>query len=193
MRSMRHRVRAVLLLSACSLGAAMAVPASASGDADYIEAKAAHVLGFLRYTQWPAHRDAEQREVLVIGSRALFSAMRRQSRSGTRLGYAPVRVRRADPDHNKPEKLLQRSQAAHAVFIAGDSFEHRYRLLAGLTGKPVLTIGDASDFTETGGMLKLVTEGAQLRFVVNTAAIAASELKVSAKALRLARAQDEPP
>jgi hypothetical protein len=192
MRPIHHLIGAALLWSICSLGSASAESPSAADTPDPVEAKAAHILGFLRYTQWPVERNAEQREVLVIGSRSLFSALRRQSRSGAKLGYPPVLVRRADPDHNSLENLIRRSQAAHAVFIAADSIEDFSRLLTELSGKPVLTIGDSSDFTEAGGMLKLVAEETQLRFVVNTMAIEASRLQVSAKALKLARSQELP-
>ena len=61
-------------------------------------------------------------------------------------------------------------------------------LLQRTVGRPVLTIGEGTDFCTDGGMFCLLTDAVAARFTVNLDAVARSGLRVNPWVLRIARA-----
>ena len=164
--------------------AAAAVAAAAPRDVQQV--KAAYVLNFLRFTEWPGPPRAEDEFVLaVIGTREFADLLRDIAREAADLGQKPVRVRRLDAD-TVPEHLDRELAQADAVFVQADALDDAQPVLALSARRPVLTIGDAPGFAAAGGMLGLVPQGQRIVFDANPRAIQASGLQVSAKVLKLA-------
>ena len=178
--------RAVLLL----VLAAGASPLHAQRDE--VQVKAAFVLNFMRFTDWPAPpAPGEARVLAVLADRQFAGTVRDIAREAERLGQPPVKVRRLDPDAAR-ERVREVLAGAHAVFVQAGEHEAHRDVLALAAGKPILTMGDAPGFARDGGMLGLVPSGARVGFDANAAAIHASGLTVSAKVLKLAQ-HVEPP
>ena len=65
------------------------------------------------------------------------------------------------------------------------------KVLSGLRNRPVLTVGEAPDFTRNGGMIQFFEEGNQLRFEINVSATKQAKLDVSSQLLNLAKITEE--
>ncbi|HZX92742.1 MAG TPA: YfiR family protein [Rudaea sp.] len=183
------------LLLLCALA-----PASAQVPMREPEVEAAYLVNFLRYTQWPEQSFADALAPFVLtlicseddasSVRAVVQAAGLVNGRPIEVHVMPVRRGRATaPDVHDLEILL----SSHVVFFhksAGSALEQELR---GLSGQPVLTVGDVPGFTSRGGMLELISSGGRVVFEANTAAIHEAGLVVSAKVLKLARSSTELP
>jgi hypothetical protein len=78
-------------------------------------------------------------------------------------------------------------RATDVLFIHTDRQQTLETALRTIHGLPVLTVGESDDFTELGGIVRLVREGNKMRFDVNVGAAAQAGLKIQAQLLKLAR------
>jgi hypothetical protein len=83
--------------------------------------------------------------------------------------------------HN-PEDTLK----ADMVFIPATYPGKPASLLAALSGRPVITVGESPDFLTAGGIINFVRQGNKIRFEINPQAAQRSGLKISSQLLRLA-------
>ncbi len=184
----------VLLMGALVLAAFGARAQDPRREADQI--KAAYVLNFLRFTDWPQeHRPVAADEAYmlkVVGTRSFVTALRAIAREAVELGQRPVRIERIGREALLEGTLDAELASAHAVFVQFDGSARTEQVLQRLKDYPVLTIGDAPGFAQAGGMLGLVPQGSRIVFDANPSAIQASGLQVSAKVLKLARVVEPP-
>jgi hypothetical protein len=179
------------LLLAC-LAQPNAARAQPLVEADPVEVRAAYLLNFLRFTQWPAGIPVEQPlDVAVLGAEPLAAALRTLLRQPGATGSRTVRV------HPLRELASARARRvlrdAEVVFVGSSEWPDPSDLLAQLRGRPVLTVGEGPEFARRGGMLGLVPQGSRIVFDANPAMIQASGLQLSAKVLKLARIVEEAP
>lgn len=166
--------------------------AAASAPRDEQQVKAAYVLNFLRFTEWPGPPRSEDEFVLaVIGTREFADTLRGIAREAVKLGQKPVRVHRLEPGA-APARLERVLDGADAVFVQSAEPGVAETVLALSASRPVLTIGDVPGFAAAGGMLGLVPRGQRIVFDANPRAIQASGLQVSAKVLKLAHIVEPP-
>ena len=156
---------------------------------DEAQVKAAYVLNFLRFTEWPANAAPPGNDdafvLALVGTREFADTLRGIAREAEKLGQRPVRVRRLDLD-DAPDALAAALARSHAVFVQGESADDARTVLQLSHGLPVLTIGDGAGFARDGGMLGLVPQGQRIVFDANPRAIHDGGLQVSAKVLKLA-------
>ena len=181
-----HRRRRLPLRTAIAAFALM-LPARAAPEAHppialaESEIKAAAVYNIIGCVEWPATVFAADDSPLVIGI----------------LGRGPV-ADLIEPFivnetwHSRPVIVrylasVAEARQCHVVYIARS--EHgRWRLLRSqLSPFPILTIGDAAQFAEQGGVVQLGIERNRLQITVNLEVARAAGLTISAKILRLAR------
>lgn len=165
---------AMSLLLLAARGAAAQAPRS-----EY-EVKAAYLLNFARYAEWPASPPADATDDLVICvlGHDPFGAALDRTVAGRRVLGRPVRVLR--PGSRAEARLCQ------LAFIAGDSRAEIGPWLAEMRGRPVLTIGDGPDFTEAGGAIAFVPVEQTVRFEVNRNALERSGVRLSSRVMALA-------
>ena len=72
------------------------------------------------------------------------------------------------------------------LFISASESDAIREDLALLSGTNVLTVSDASDFIQRGGMIQFVQEGSHVRFTVNLDAVNRAKLTLSSELLRVA-------
>ncbi|MFI5182027.1 MAG: YfiR family protein [Thermoanaerobaculia bacterium] len=168
---------AVLLASAVALAAGSKLP-PAPGEA---ELRSAFIYRFTQFVEWPVDslaRTGPTVALCVIGDEALAGALER-SVQGKTLDERHYTVLR----HGVNDDLR-----ACAVVYFGETSKSATRATLGrLRSAPILTVGEADEFAESGGMIRLFREDARLRFEIDPGAAAASGLKLSAHLLRLAR------
>ena len=150
------------------------------------EVKAAYLLNFTRYVDWPPNAfDAPDAPVnLCILGEPVFGDIVRQTVEGRRSRGRPVRV--LEPD--------EPSQAAdcHIAFLPSRPREARVWLQA-LRRAATLTAGDGPDFLRRGGMVAFVMVDQTLRFEIAAAAVRRAGLQISSRVLALAmRVTEEP-
>jgi hypothetical protein len=181
----------------CSAGAAAQAPASTPGE---VEVEAAYLVNFLRYTEWPPDSlpaPGAPYVLTVVGSEQAAASVRAIAAAAGGIQGHPIEVRwlalargsRAAPfDTTKDTEARARLRDSHLVFFHRSAGRVLPTVLDDLAGMPVLTVSDTEDFTGRGGMLGLVRSDRRIVFQANTSAIRASGLLVSAKVLKLARA-----
>ncbi|MGA8090665.1 MAG: YfiR family protein [Terracidiphilus sp.] len=90
----------------------------------------------------------------------------------------PVHVRRI-PDATQ-------TKGCTILFISADENDHLREDLAILSSSDVLTVSDASDFLDRGGMIQFLLIQNQVRFAVNLNAVNRAHLVLSSELLRVA-------
>jgi hypothetical protein len=161
--------------------------------------KAAYLLNFIKYTQWPetAFENAESRIVITIVGDCDLSAILadalRQSNPvhGRRIIAQAAPFPRPDAfgrvGESEMDQFLQRLRQSHLVYFCGYDMSLIRSVLDQLRGTPVLTVSDVPRFGEGSGMLGFVLDKNRIIFEANPKEIQNAGLVVSAKVLKLAR------
>jgi hypothetical protein len=142
------------------------------------QVKAAFLLNFIKFTDWPATAFADASSpvyICILGDDPFGSALD-QVVSGETVNGRKVAVRRI--------KRTPESQACQVLFIVKpdkDTFKT-------LPGPGVLTVGEGESFIRNGGMIAFIVENRRVRFDINQSAADAGALKLSSKLLTVARA-----
>lgn len=160
----------------------LATPASAALDLprEY-DLKAALLYNFTQFVQWPPQAFASDTAPLVIGviGRDPFGASLDRIVQGEHAGSHPIVVRRCSNDDE--------ASRCHILFVSASERAEASRLLARISGKPVLTVADFEGFLRDGGMVVLQKNADhRIRLRVNYPAAKTARLTMSAKLLRVA-------
>lgn len=142
--------------------------------------KAAFLLNFARYTDWPTQNVAAfdpKLTLCIIGndpfgpSLAPLEGMRAQGRE--------LRIRRG--------VTLDSLGQCELLFVPESEEPRLGSILHAARGRAILTVSDIDGFVEAGGMIGLLIAEQRVRFDVNLDAIRGGNLWLSAQVLRLAR------
>jgi hypothetical protein len=167
------RLRAALALVAAL--ACAAVPAGAEPRLEY-RLQAAYVSKFLRFVEWPeGAKPASVYRVGAVGSAEFLEAM--GALDGYEVGKAKIALTRVEG--------VASLEGLHALVI-GPAEPSALELLHAARERPILTISDAADWNDHGGIVQFVVVDAAMRFHVNIAAAERVELDISSRLLRLA-------
>ena len=184
------RARAWALVALALLLAA--APGSAGGSArdsvtpiyttsDEYKLKAAYLFNFAKYVEWPAARLPAPDSPIVIGVLGADPFGDRLDRTvrGRTIGRHPVVVRRG--------RHLEDLAGCHMLFVGRGESARARQIAEMLRESPVLTVGEASDFVATGGMIWLGRAGDAVEFDVNLDAVRQAGLAIGARMLASAR------
>ena len=174
------RGRELPLAVALMLGLAPAAPGQLEPPSPEHQAKAAYLLNFTRYVEWPsgAFSAPDTPLTICILGQDPFGEVLDQSILGRRSQGHPVTVRRLQPN--------EVAAGCHLAFLTDATWFRRKRLIIGLTLQGILTVGDSERFVQYGGGIGFVTSNETVRFVVNMHAMERAGLKVSSRMLTLA-------
>jgi len=177
-----HRqVRAGLLIAVSTMAWLAGTPTPCAAQPSALEVKAAFVLNFLKFVEWPSDRPlapAAPFVIVVIGEDPIAGTLR-ASTAGRTVGTHPLIVRTA--------ARADDGMSAQLVFIPQSQRGQLPSILRALDGRLVLTVGDTPGYAESGVMLNLIVEGQRVRFEANTAAAARAGIRLSSHLLRIAR------
>jgi uncharacterized protein DUF4154 len=186
----RLGVRKWLFSSAIALGlAAQFLSAGRAICADTsrteYQLKAAYLLNFLKFVEWPTDGPAAPQGKWVIGfvGDSPVGAELALMAEGKTVEGRGLLVKRLHPKDNPRE--------CDIIFVSASEEKHLAAILMGLQGSSVLTVADFDKFIERGGMIQFVTDGERIRMDVNLGATGRARLKVSSKLLALAQAVTE--
>jgi hypothetical protein len=172
-RRMLRRIASCVWLAFCA--AAMA----ADGPLEF-EVKAAFLLNFTKFTEWPEGSFANANlpiSVCIFGKdpfgRTIDAIV--QGETVNRRNLTIRRIMEIPP-----------SEPCQVIYFDADTPD-----VAGLlrgAGKGVLTVGEGQAFTRRGGVIGFVIQKGRVRFIVNQSAAQAEGLKLSSQLLSVAAA-----
>ena len=156
------------------------VGAAAAADATLeYDVKAAFLLNFTKFVEWPAEAFDGPRaplEICVLGKdpfgRSLDDVLQEQSAGDRRLSIRRIQ---------QPPAL----QTCQVLFLSAD-VKNASRILQSLPAG-ILTVGEGDSFLREGGMVAFVLENRHVRFDIHQSAAEKSGLRMSAKLLTVAR------
>jgi hypothetical protein len=173
----RFRV-AAWLLALIVLAHSSSTPEAAQAVAEPA-LKAAFLLNFTKFTEWPEDELAPAAPMVLCIADAGVAAALDGLVGGRSVNQHALALRRVKPE-----------ESAHgcAVLYTSKLDERRtLQLVAALGTASVLTVGDAQDFATRGGMIGLFVDDGRMRFAINRSAVQRTRLKLSAQLLTLAK------
>jgi hypothetical protein len=178
-RGMRARRWLPLLVSFTPLLPHRA-PAQAAPAALERQVKAAYLLNFTRYVDWPpaafADSAAPVNLCLVDGDEAMSEIVRRTV-EGRRSRGRPVRLLRPD--------VPAQAGDCHLLFLPAET-PLTETWLAALRGSATLTVGEGPGFLQRGGMVAFVIVDQTVRFLIDDPVARRAGLRISSRVLTLA-------
>ena len=166
------------VLAMCSLLFAAAADAAEPSLASQV--KAACIVNFVRFVDWPedAFRSASDPIVIgILGGDPYQGAMESTATDKEIHGRKLIVKRLQNTDLAK---------GVHVLIIGNVGREECAATVAKLRASPVLTISDAGDFMKCGGAVRFFESEGKVRFEINPEAAKRSKLRVSSKLLKLA-------
>ena len=142
--------------------------------------KAAFVYQFTQFVQWPAATWQDARTIqLCIAEPNPFGSELEQLVRGESLSGRPLSV--------KEIFGADEVDGCHVLYVSAASGEASI-LLKVTTGRPILTVGEADLFLESGGIIAMKNVDGRVRFEVSAVNAQKSGLQISSQLLRLALA-----
>jgi hypothetical protein len=176
-----------LIIPAELLGVVLALfradPAAGQGlvTQDPNKVKAAYLLNFTRYVTWPTNTFAATNapwRIGILGSDPFGEVLDNTFRGRTEQGRSFEIIR---------APTLDRLPPCQVVFIAAMDAAPRQAALGVFKKQPVLTVSDASDFLEDGGIVRFQTAD-RVRMSVNLDQARAVSLTIQTKMLEVSNA-----
>jgi hypothetical protein len=138
------------------------------------QVKAAFLYNFIRFVEWPPSAQSGDLIVCMAGRNPLGPYFEGTVKGETTGGRPIV-----------PRVILEPDADCKVVFVPRGATTSAY--LRAARGVPVLTIGEADDFLEAGGIINFYGDNGKVRFEISTQAAERSQLRLSSRLLRLAR------
>lgn len=159
--------------------------------------KAAYLLNFIKYTQWPQDAFATPESPIVISvvgrcdvaDELGETVAQSEEIAGRRIkvDVPPLPPPPIVPQEPAATSFYETLKSSHLVYLCGVDPEAGEEILRGLGTNAQLTVGDAPTFAARGGMLGFVLRDNRILFEANLEAIRSSRIELSAKVLQLAR------
>ncbi|MEA2239969.1 MAG: hypothetical protein QOC81_4693 [Thermoanaerobaculia bacterium] len=177
-------VRASLLLVALIAAGSPATTAQAQTAVNEYQVKAAYILNFARYVEWPADvlPASSPLTIAIIGDDPFGGALDDLQRTKSANGH-PILLR-----HFHWNEVITQSEI---VYISSSEDAHLPQILRFLGNQSVLTISDIDRFSLRGGIIEFRMVGNRVRFDIDRKSAIAARLSISSKLLSLARAVHE--
>jgi hypothetical protein len=169
-----------------SLLISLSLPVDLQADtprAGEYQVKAAFILNFANFTDWPDDpASGRPLTIGILGRDPFEGAM--DSLKGKTVKGRKVVIRH----YGEPEEAT----GADILFIGASERRSLPHILKTLRGRPVLTIGDYPGFAHAGVMINMVLVQKRVGFEVNLQAAKQSGMRISSQLLRLAKEVIEP-
>jgi hypothetical protein len=148
--------------------------------------KAAFLFNFAQFVDWPTNALPKPQSPLVIGVLGAdpFGVALDEIVRGETIKGHPLVIQRY--------RQVEDVGACHILFITEADSTKLKPIFARLSGRNILTVGDAEAFTQRGGMIRFFTEQKKIRLEINVAAVQKAGLTISSRLLRLARIVSPP-
>ena len=144
------------------------------------QVKAAFILNFAKFVEWPAQAFADAEAPLSIGifGEDPFGEVLDQMSRDSKLNGRSVVIRRS--------RFLHELENCQILFFSRSEEASLVESLEALKGSSVLTVGESENFAERSGVIGFVRQDNKVRFEINLASARRAQLKISSKLLSLA-------
>jgi hypothetical protein len=161
-----------------ALALASWVAAAADDVALEYRVKAAYLLNFTRFVEWPADpADTGPLTICIAGTNP-FDDVLDETLRDEQVGARAIRSRPA-----------RESERCHVLFIPNGVSPDAY--IKSTRAQPVLTVGESPDFLRRGGIVNFFIENGKVRFEIDAERAERAGLRISSRLLRLARTPTE--
>ena len=169
-----------LVMSLLGWATAWCAPAREQPSQSEYETKAAMLLNFVRFTDWPAEAFMSPEAPFVIGvvGKDPFGAALDKAFEGKSVKGRSFVVKRLTTDQNL--------RSCHLLFIPPTEKRRQREMLDKLRGAPVLTVGETLDFRDHAGVVQFMLKDNTVGFYINLNAAKAGKLHISSNVLRQA-------
>lgn len=184
-QSRRMRLARLPLVAA---GIVVAILSARSAGAQQVaseyQVKAAYLLNFARFVDWPATvlPATSPMRIGIVGDDSFGGALDEVLRGKSVNGHL-IQLR-----HLRWDNVLTGYQI---VFISASEEAHLKQIFQYLGNSSVLTVSDIDRFSLRGGAIEFRTVGNRVRFDINRTPAIAAQLSISSKLLSVARAVHE--
>jgi len=184
LRCLRRRFAAlarVLVVGVSLILGTSAAFAAEDAPLDF-QVKAAFLVNFPKYVDWPAGTLAETNSpitVAILGDDNVAGEFGNMIEGGRSIGGHPIKLKRITKDE-------QIGPDCQILFIASSEQQRAPAILEKVKGMGILTVGEADNFLEKGGVVNLVKRDRKIRFQINLDAARQSHLKISTRLLVVA-------
>lgn len=165
------------------LSSQASLPRSGTGGISLeYQVKAAYLLNFTRYVEWPTQAfeaPGAPVTICVLGSDPFGSVLDATVLGRTTQGRS-VGVKRI--------RTNAETTGCHLVFVSRETWRNRRDLPRTLHSLGLLTVGESGEFAQEGGVIGFVIQNETVRFVVNAEARDRAGLRISSRMLSLAAA-----
>jgi hypothetical protein len=142
--------------------------------------KAAFLLNFVKFTEWPEDvLPPGAPVVMCLTDNAVANALE-QIVVGKTVDGHPLFVSRV--------KVDGALRACGLLYVRDLDGRRWTKVLEGIKGASVLSVGDIEEFNTLGGVVRLLIEDGRMHFAINIVAADQARLKLSAKLMNLAKA-----
>lgn len=145
------------------------------------QVKAAFLLNFAKFVEWPAaaFRAFDAPVTICVAGDDPFGAILDRTVEGELVNNRAVKAQRLLPDGDL--------RSCHILFISRSERERFAEIVSRLRGSSVLTVSELPGFVDAGGMIEFIVEEGKARFYINAATAAAGGLRLSSRLLRVAK------
>ena len=176
--------RSVCFGRACTVAVmcAIAIPVRAQSSLEY-DVKAALLLNFARFIEWPERAFADARapiEICVFAPNPFGEALGRVL-DGETVGQRSVSAREV--------RSASDSAGCHLLFVPAGT-EARAATMMHQSGPHTVTVGESPRFEKSGGAVNLVLDSGRIRFNVNLQPVEDRGVRISSRMLHLASRVD---
>lgn len=180
----RRLVRCPLVFFVVVAACLSARNARAQSEPDEYQVKAAYLLNFARFVEWPSDvLPASSPLTIVIVGDDPFGGTLDQLLHGKSANGHPIHLR-----YLRWNDSLAQYQI---VFISASEEWHLPEILRSVGSHSVLTVSDIDRFSLRGGIIEFRLVGNRVRFDINRTPALAGNLSISSKLLGVARAVHE--
>ena len=145
------------------------------------EVKAVFLFNFIQFVEWPGKAFPAADTPLTIGvlGEDPFGDILEQTIQGETIKHRKINLQRS--------RRFEDLKTCHLLFISKSEEGRLPQILREMAATGALTVGESDHFCRLGGVINFVTEKNKVRFEVCLAAAERSDLKMSAKLLKLAK------
>jgi hypothetical protein len=173
----------LVLLSFLIQVAVPPIAGAESPQAGEYQVKAAFLLNFAGFIDWPDDTHSKNPFTIGILGRDPFEGAIDSLKGKTVKGRKVAIRRYDDPDE---------AQDAHILFISASEKRELPGILKALRNRPVLTIGDGKGFARSGVIITMVVQRKRVGFEINNHAAKQAGIRISSQLLKLAKEVIEP-
>lgn len=141
--------------------------------------KAALLFNLALFVEWPASGQTSSPFVIGILGEDPFGAVLEEIVADERVRGRPIEIERS---HEVADLLT-----SDILFVAPSEARGLEGILAALSGRPILSVGELPGFCELGGMVELGLERGRVGVELNLAEAERSGLSFDSRLLRVAR------